>query len=212
MIRKALVTGANEAFREVIEVTEPAMIRYAKTHGYEFYRIDEDTEGRVASWMKVPALRRLIRHYDAILWVDADVVIRRFDADIMDDMPKWAKIGVAIQDTLEGEIPNDGVLVLKSAKVIREFLKDWWNNEAHKRSKWNCNANFQHLIGYSINPPVKCERHTKYSRYAAYLPGEWNMLASQSTNGAFVHIADGKSAGKKADIARKLAKSYIEDV
>jgi hypothetical protein len=57
--------------------------RYAERWGWDVVLSTEDlTDGRPASWAKVKLLQELLHEYEWVLWLDADVVIVDFDADI----------------------------------------------------------------------------------------------------------------------------------
>jgi hypothetical protein len=79
-------TGACEAYREF---TLPPMRRYAERHGYAAC-FDSLPTLDPPSWGKVPLIRQLLDDHEAVLWLDADVLIFDPSDDLAADVPAWA--------------------------------------------------------------------------------------------------------------------------
>jgi hypothetical protein len=110
-VKKALVTfGVGDA-RPLLDISLPTFRRYADAHGYELV-IGEPPASDDVSWRKLPLLIELFREgYDALVWIDADIVVMRHDRDILDDSPH--PLGLVVHEVPEGRVPNCGLMVLR---------------------------------------------------------------------------------------------------
>src|SRR5258708_36810234 len=78
-----ILTFADDAMREMADLTSQNKIEYAEIHGYDCIYEQRtivnlgDGSGN-GSWHKIPYLLKYIKHYDWILWSDADSLIMNF--------------------------------------------------------------------------------------------------------------------------------------
>ncbi len=120
---KILTTFGIGPAREALAISLPLMARYAQRHGYRFV-VPSDAEvagvcrGRPPSWGKIGWLSRLSRMTidSIVVWLDADVVVCRHDADIaggnFDHLPF---VSMAVQNTPDGAVPSCGVMLINNA-------------------------------------------------------------------------------------------------
>lgn len=129
-MKKALVTLAIGQFHRIYELTAPRMREYAEQIGAEHLVITE-TQQHPAHFAKFDLITRLADEgYDAALYLDADIYIRRAAPDIFEHFssaafsefphpePAWVQQAIRwIRRNLAGDWPGDryfntGVLVL----------------------------------------------------------------------------------------------------
>lgn len=169
-MRKALATFAFGPAADLLAVSLPTFQRYAGLHGYDLYVPAEREFSRPWSWFKVPLLLSLIEAgYEAILWIDADVVVRRHDVDILDEAPA-APTGVVVHHTSDGAVPNCGVWVVRSE--ARGLLEGMWHRTGHRRCDcWWEQAAFIAALG---GDPDATPTSTPASDAWGELPYHWN--------------------------------------
>jgi hypothetical protein len=82
--RILIITGGDSNVEEVLDLTIPSKIKYAKKYGYDFmairsfkpvpeYNIDSSLIG--LGFARTVSLFQMIELYDAIMWIDADSII-----------------------------------------------------------------------------------------------------------------------------------------
>ncbi len=137
-MRKALVTfGVGPLHSAMREATLPAMAAYARRHGYELVADRLPTLDPPA-WGKIPLLLETLETHDAVLWLDADVLILDQTEDIADRV--YSPVGLVVHTTGEGRVPNTGVwyLTRDALPLLREALAlyptyrnhKWWEQGA----------------------------------------------------------------------------------
>lgn len=170
MTKKALATFGFGAAADLLEVSLPTFRRYAGIHGYDVRVPNEEEFARPWAWFKVPFLRALIDDgYDAVLWLDADVVIRRYDVDILDEAPP-TPTSVVVHHTADGAVPNTGVWVVRSE--AKRLLEDMWHRTGHRRCDcWWEQAAFIAALG---GDPDATPTSTPPSAAWGELPYHWN--------------------------------------
>lgn len=70
-----MLTGYDDAFAEIGDVTTPGKRDYASRYGYAFECVRDYPTDVHPSWHKLKMLQDRIGQYDAIIWLDADSVI-----------------------------------------------------------------------------------------------------------------------------------------
>jgi hypothetical protein len=88
-MKMCLASFATGEAARFVPHTRPPMSRYAAVHGYETC-FDAVPEIDPPSWGKVPLLRDLLGTFDAVLWLDADVLILDRSDDIAAGVEDWA--------------------------------------------------------------------------------------------------------------------------
>jgi hypothetical protein len=81
-----VLTGYDDAFVEIGDVTTPGKAAYADRWGFAFECVRDYPTHYHPSWHKLQMLKDRISYYDAIVWLDADSVITNADINVM-DMP-----------------------------------------------------------------------------------------------------------------------------
>ena len=171
---KLLLTGwAGVAFAEIAAHTVPLMSRYAARHGLAF--ACENMRGpRPTSWQKVPLLLDALGQFDAVVWIDADVVIVNHDESIFDAMPGHAWQGLVEHATECGVVPNCGVWVVTQA--MRPVLDQVMRMEHFLHHPWWEQAALLEQMGFRLEPGPRATlaTPTRLHQHTAFLPSEWN--------------------------------------
>ena len=177
-VKKVITTFAFGPQRSLLDVCLPTFARYAEIHGYDLFVPAESAfagqESRPYSWSKVPLIENLIYSgYEAVLWIDADVVVRRYDKDILSDATS-AAFSAVIHRTQDGMVPNMGVWVVRSTAA--EFLRSLWPLNSFRRSScwWEQAAVIAALGGDPDADVVSAPR----GGLMGELPYEWNPHVS----------------------------------
>src|SRR5262245_46465128 len=87
---RALATFATGEHERLLELSLPRMAEYADRHGYALDARAPALPLRPPSWMKVAKLLALLDHHDAVLWLDADVVVVEQDVDLAGELDEDA--------------------------------------------------------------------------------------------------------------------------
>lgn len=74
-MRTLLLTGFDERFAPLGELTTPILRAYAQKHGYDFFCQRHYPDCIPAYWQKIPDTIAGLRNYDRVFWVDADQLI-----------------------------------------------------------------------------------------------------------------------------------------
>jgi hypothetical protein len=133
-MKKVITTFAFGPMADLLDVSLPTFSRYAQAHGYDlFVPSGPQFAGipRHPSWFKVPLILSLLQGgYDTVLWIDADVVVRKHDKDIIEGVE--APMGMVVQNTPDGAVPSCGVWMVRKAAM--EFLQGLWPLDGFARS------------------------------------------------------------------------------
>lgn len=169
MIKKALTTFAYGPQADLLEVSLPTFQRYALVHGYDLFVPAQRDLNRHHSWMKIPLICSLLNVYDTVLWLDADVVVRRFDVDIESVTPP-SPMHMVVHETPDGSVPNCGVWIVR--KEAAEFLESLWPLTGFARSEcwWEQAAVIAGLGGDPDATPTSTPGGSGWGQ----LPYEWN--------------------------------------
>jgi hypothetical protein len=195
---RALATIGTGALAPVLDLSLPRMQSFADRHGYDVVVGAGDSDGRPPAWGKITLLRRLLDTYDAVLWIDADVLI----VDELEDVPALrpgAFQGLVEQRKRE-TVANTGVWSMRSCDESRSFLEAVWERSDRIDHPWWEQAAVLDLLGYADVPNTKADppttRHqTRTPWYDAtqFLPAEWNCLyppwMRDTDNPRFWHFA-----------------------
>lgn len=171
---RAIITGAcGYGWQPIVDISWPRIQAYARNIGAEsrFYDLS-DYEYREPSWRKLIALASALVDHSEVLWVDADVVVRRWGRNIFEQLQRLTLQALVCHETNEGSVPNCGVWLVTRpmlpyivAVALDTEPHRWWEQRAlHK------------LIGYGGEP---C-RHTEETclwAHTTWLDERWNAWA-----------------------------------
>ncbi len=176
--RKVIATIGTGPMEPVLEVALRSFVRFAELHGYDVVVGSGASDGRPASWGKIPLLRELVGSYDVVVWLDSDIIIRDASVDLP-VLPPRALLGMVEHTSPPefGRVLNGGMLVLRGCPETVELLDEVWAQTQYARHRWWEQAAVMHLMGYPPDPlPVTPTGSTRWRERLALLPPEWNVL------------------------------------
>jgi lipopolysaccharide biosynthesis glycosyltransferase len=150
-MKKVITSFGFGEHKSLLHLSLPTLYDYAQQHQYDLFIpseffFNDETKKLPPAWWKIDIIQHLFNQYDQILWIDADVLICRFEKDIADDMDINNDFGVVVHETPDGQVPNCGVWFLNKSCINWLYkLKNFTN---FRRSKyWWEQAALLHLIG-----------------------------------------------------------------
>jgi hypothetical protein len=188
-MKKCIVTYAEGAHEELLEVSEPAFKNFAQRHGYEFRIGDKMLDSWNAAWNKIPLLLNALEQYEEVVWFDCDLVI----TDAHEDFPAMASDmqgGVSLSKDAshalvrhfecDSEVPNSGVWRLRrgAAPLLHKALE----LEVFRDHGWWEQAALMALMGYTVPPQgsefpktkCRCVRPTYWYEQCYFMRLAWN--------------------------------------
>lgn len=169
---KAIATFGTGKHAQLLAVALPSFQAYARRHGYRLYVADEIGTARPPSWYKVQMIRDLLADYDAVLWIDADVVIVDGADDWQVPADKWQAMVKHL--TGDGDVPNHGIWYAKRA--LLPWLAKIWDQAQYRYHGWWEQAAAMALMGYQ--PDVRpCVNHNPSELYQRthFMDAGWNV-------------------------------------
>jgi hypothetical protein len=175
-VRKALVSlGAGPQVR-LLRIARATFAPYARRHGYDLQLHEHTLDGtRPTPWSKIVALQRLEEHYDLLLWLDADLMIVDGRVDIASEVVDGRFLYLVEHQTKEGQMPNTGVMLLRTGDDCRAFLEQVWAQDDLMEHTWWENAAVCRLLGYELDPP-RPARPTPWLERTKLISGRWNSI------------------------------------
>lgn len=142
-----VVTGYDNAMRDIGALTSARLLRYCSVNGYDcvVHRDKSFDTSRAASWSKIRFIQAAIRSglYDWVLWIDADALVLRDDVTI-ETVPCDGERLLLAQD---GNGVNAGVLLLRADDAMLAFLAHWYAQTQFLSHQWWEQAALMHLLG-----------------------------------------------------------------
>lgn len=131
---RVLVTAAGPQMRPALhDLALPTFVRFAERWGYcvnvEDLAADgvrADPAAQRAKWAKLGLLREALTRFAMALWVDADVLICRYDEDVASHLPAgdFQALGLEQVPHEHRVNPNTGVWLMRSGPAAFAFLDE----------------------------------------------------------------------------------------
>jgi hypothetical protein len=192
--RKALVSAAGSHMADVLALAAVTFEKFAATHNYDLVLDDDfddspifnDSLNRQAKWRKVDLFECLLPDYDLVVWFDADMVIKRFDRDIAEDVPQDCFQALVLEQYPHRFNPNCGVWAMRNDEMSYRFLEKIRQVDAPEQ--WNEQAAVCVALGWEVEKRIKPSDPSKYKTYAkpaypseflprtGWLRPEWNPV------------------------------------
>jgi hypothetical protein len=205
--RTAVCTIATGPHEDLYEVAGPSFERFADHHGYDLVVARHDLgAGRPPSWGKLPLVRELLDSHDRVVWIDVDAVIVDPRGDIFEHSGRRQPFCVAVHRYDGFEIPNLGVIALRSTRWTKRFIERLWATDGYIAHKWWENAAALEMLGYDVEDPrSESRRRTATSRRVGELDVSWNSISlDQSPNPRIVHFPGMSNADRLTEMQRAL--------
>ncbi len=189
-MRKVVCTIGSGPHRALLDVTAPALERYADRHGYDAVVLDRKVAPhRPASWSKVALLHDLVHDYDLVCWIDSDALVVDGAPDVADACVPRAFLHLVEHALPIGRVPNCGVMVLRGGATSRRLLLRLWRRVEFVQHHWWENAALLRLLGYRTTPPVHPVRPSAWRLGVHFLDRAWNSIpADPSPRPYVVHV------------------------
>lgn len=205
--RKAMLSIGVGEHEKLLEITRPARARYAELHGYDVVEITQLlAPERPPSWSKIPLMQSSFREYSTLLWVDADAVICDFETDVANELDPSTPFQLVSHEYGGQLVPNCGVMLLHRTDRVQLLLHDMWESIEFSDHKWWENAALLHLLGYTMDEPIRKTSATKYDDLVGELPGRWNTIPQVGGDApAIVHLPGTANDVRIGCLARLVA-------
>jgi hypothetical protein len=199
-MRIKIISAYNEAFEDVGSISAKSIALYAIAHNMDYEIFKLENFDRPPAWSKIYYLMQEINknQYDYILWVDADACFIRSDVNIADEIqidkdmlmvnhfcmrrPMPDQYGLYVMS----EIPNTGVLLLKSSTWCLRFLEKVWSDVDFLHHVWWEQSVFHKLMGYHFeitHGQFKNVPNVEIMAHIGWLNGIWNCVPTSSVGG-----------------------------
>lgn len=185
--RGAIVTAAGPQMRSVLhDLALPSFRRYASAWGWQVVVADLPADGSAADeraqrakWAKTGLLRAALQEHPFALWLDADVLLRRCDEDVLEHLHPHDFQALALEQVpAEHRVnPNTGVWLLRSCAAAFAFL-DAVDRTGPQPGPWADQGAVLHALGWDRGD----ERYhwarpgvgNVFSERTSWLPPGWN--------------------------------------
>jgi hypothetical protein len=176
-VKKAIVSLGSGQQSRLLALAARSFRPYAARHGYALeLRTDVLDSSRPAPWSKVVLLRELATRYDALLWLDADLVIVDRSVDICSELEDERFLYLVEHATREGRMPNSGVMLLRGGAQTLEFLDQVYAQEDLIEHRWWENAAICRLLGYELDPVGPGTPTELLSEHTKLISPRWNSI------------------------------------
>ncbi len=118
--------------------------------------------------------QQLLREYEEVLWLDADVAIVDASEDLADSVRPGAYQAMAEMRFEDRTWVNAGVWHLRADERTDRFLQAVWDSTEYIDHVWWENAAVLELLGYSLDN-LGPRRPTPWAEGTQFLSNEWNM-------------------------------------
>jgi hypothetical protein len=177
MSRRVLCTAAVGRHVELLDVTGPALERYADAHGYELIVLRHRlAAGRPPAWDKVVLLHALVPDADLVVWIDCDALVVDGAPDIADVLDDEPFLHLVEHRSAHGRIPNTGVLAVRGDDRTTRFLDRVWAQRRFVDHRWWENAAVNHVLGYRDVLGVRPLIPSRWRSGIGFLDRKWNSI------------------------------------
>lgn len=129
-----------------------------------------------------------------ILWLDNDVLVRRFEIDIAPDFDSRDMQAMVMEHSSAGVGLNTGVWIMRNSVEMRAFLQDVWDTGPQTSTgALNDQGTVTQLLGFSCWPnQIRPWTESSYQQNTGWLDRQYNGILSHDLAAAsarFVHTA-----------------------
>jgi hypothetical protein len=158
-----------------LDVARRRFLMFAELHGYDpvgLYMLPQSYD-RPPSWWKIPHIMQLLKDYDEVLWVDADMVIIDHSEDL--NVPPGYWQAMVEHHTPDGDVPGCGFWLLRRAMV--PYLDAIWGKREFIEHPWWEQRAVMQLMGYRKNMLGKHRQvvDSHLFDHTHFLDGGWNV-------------------------------------
>ncbi|WP_275656852.1 putative nucleotide-diphospho-sugar transferase [Sporolactobacillus pectinivorans] len=159
-----------------LKIMKPTVKAYAKKHHMDTIFITERFDsGRPASWDKIIILYNLLKHYDIVMWIDADAIFLDTSLDIRNQLNEDHVMFMVTHYGRSPIWPNGGLIVAKKNKKTFDLLNKIWNKTDVIDHPWWEQQAIINVLGYENSYHDIISYHpNKYSNLIGMLDLRWN--------------------------------------
>lgn len=156
-MKKVIASFGIGEHSRLLSLAIPTFYLYAHNHNYDIFLPSNDffsnkTKENPASWWKLDIIEYLFNTYDQVLWLDADVIICRFEEDISTKINSQDDFAAVVHETPDGQVLNCGVWLLnKSSTKWLSSLRSY--NSFRRSACWWEQAALLHIMGMNPDDP-----------------------------------------------------------
>ena len=205
-MRKAIVSMGIGPQARLLRLMTATVVPYASRHEYDLHLLAGvlDRE-RPPSWSRIKAFQRLQAEYDVLVWLDADLMVVDGRVDIASELEPGRFLYLVEHRTREGQVPNAGVMMVRTGDECAQFLEEVWAQEDLVDHPWWESAAIARLLGYELDP-ARPVTETPWRARTKLLSGRWNSIPDSPTGSPRIrHYPGYKVRTRAAFMARDLA-------
>jgi hypothetical protein len=205
-MRKAIISMGIGPQAPLLRLMTATVVPYASRHGYDLRLLADvlDRE-RPPSWSRIRAFQQLQEEYDLLLWLDADLMVVDGRVDIASELEPGRFLYLVEHHTPEGQVPNAGVMMVRTGDDCAAFLDEVWAQEDLVDHPWWESAAISRLLGYELNP-ARPVTETAWRKKTKLLSGRWNSIHDSPAESPRIrHYPGYKVRTRAAFMARDLA-------
>lgn len=177
-----IIQTCDESYKDLADITMKSNQEYCKIHGYDYIQYHKNLyENKTAHWQKYPAIKRHIRNYKWILYLDADCMIMNYKIKLEDLIDNnYHIIMENMGDFFDSNNPIYGkyidrnynpissAMMFKNSKISLEFINDVYENKKI------------YVEGIYDNTSVRCLLGSieKYKKFCKIFPTDSKKLNS----------------------------------
>jgi hypothetical protein len=204
--RRAVCTMAHGPHLALLDITGPAIARYAERHGYEAIEVRHRIDAtRPVSWDKVALLRSLVTSYDLVVWVDADALVLDRAPDIEASLRPRRFLHLVEHRIDHHRVPNAGVIAMRGGRTSAAFLDRIWSARRFVHDKWWENAAILHLLGYRELHGLRPVLPSPWRLGMGTLPNLWNSIPADRAPDPYIAHFPGMELTKRLELLRALS-------
>ena len=163
---------------------------------------------RAPSWSKIALMLELLMDYDAVLWVDCDVLILDDSRDLADEVPSEAIQALTVHTRFRGddlgERPSAGLWYARPNLI--PYLEQIWAMTQYLHHPWWEQAALHELMGYVSDGRTRRVRDTELSRQTYFLDVDWhNINFDEPDSKARIFALSGIARRRASSLHARLA-------
>ncbi|GEO81445.1 hypothetical protein [Pararhodospirillum oryzae] len=186
--RLILATGYDDGFAPLGDLAAGRLRAWGARLGVPVHVERALDTGRPPAWAKIAILGALLNGAtDWVLWVDADALVLRLDADPRPLLDPGRDLWLACHHqwvhpmpgmAVRFDVPNTGVMALKASDWTRDFLARVWAAERWLNHPWWENAAVLELMGYHrlLDPEARNAPDPAVMDKIGWLDWAWNSV------------------------------------
>lgn len=193
----AILTQFNAPFREVANITLPALVEYSERHDYELIVGEDLGINRSIIWDRYRHLHAFIDNYDWVVHFDSDVLITNHHIRLEEFMEKGSIVMAKCECEDGKKRINDGVALFKNTPAVKLVIWDAYTATETDIVKCGQDAiseleRAQSLIHFERHKALQSFDYTLYSMPETTLghwtPGDFSLHLPGCSNEKRVEI------------------------